>query len=135
VRLLSLNRLGIGLKTIKAKEIDNLAPAELASRRRAKRNMEKNQMVVRKRVEGQVEYNDGDFAEVQTIGIEGIEKNLLLETIQIHRGDTQDTPQEFRHRFPVGVRLAVLTTTEVTKKSVRRKSLPLAVLGCTAEEI
>ena len=34
-------------------------------------------MVVSKKVEGEVEYNDGDFAEVQTFGIEGIEKNLL----------------------------------------------------------
>jgi hypothetical protein len=79
-------------------------------------------MLTSKQVEGQVEYNDGEFAEIQTIGIEGIEKSLLLETIQIHRGDTQDTPEEFRHRFPVGVRLAVLTTTEVTKKRVRRTS-------------
>src|SRR5271157_276372 len=42
-------------------------------------------------------------------------------TIQIHRGDIQNTPEEFRHRFPVGVRLAVLTTTEVTKKSEERR--------------
>jgi hypothetical protein len=79
-------------------------------------------MLTSKRVEGRIEYNDGEFAEVQTIGIEGIEKNLLLETIQIHREDTQDTPEEFRHRFPVGVRLGILTTTEITKKRVRRPS-------------
>jgi hypothetical protein len=32
--------------------------------------------------------DDGELAEIQTVGIEGIEKNLLLETIQMHRGDT-----------------------------------------------
>ena len=42
-------------------------------------------MVVRKRVEVEVEYNDGEFAEVLTYGTEGIDKGLLLETIQIHR--------------------------------------------------
>jgi hypothetical protein len=42
--------------------------------------MEKTQMLTSKRVEGQVEYNDGQFAEVQTIGIEGIDEDLLLET-------------------------------------------------------
>ena len=42
-------------------------------------------MVIRKKVKGVVEFNDGDFAEVQTVGIEGIEKNLLLWKIQLHR--------------------------------------------------
>ncbi len=57
--------------------------------------MEQTQMVVRKRVEGRIEYNDGEFAEVQTVGIEGIEENLLLVTIQIHREDTlQDDRDE-----------------------------------------
>ncbi|HEY4930889.1 MAG TPA: hypothetical protein VII23_04895 [Terriglobales bacterium] len=86
-------------------------------------------MLASKRVAGEVEYNDGEFAEIQTIGIEGIEKNLLLETIQIHRGDTHDTPEEFQLRFPVGVRLCIVTTTEVTKKRVRRKSLPTSGAG------
>jgi hypothetical protein len=76
--------------------------------------MEKNQMIVRKRVEGQVEYNDGEFAEIQTIGIEGIEKDLWLDTIQIHRRDTEKTPDEFQGRFPVGMRLGIVTTTEIT---------------------
>jgi hypothetical protein len=72
------------------------------------------QMLTRKRVEGEVEYNDGEFAEIQTIGVEGIEKNLCLETIQIHRCDTENTPEEFQRRFPVGMRLGVMTTTEIT---------------------
>ena len=73
-------------------------------------------MVVRKTEAGEVHYNDGEFAfaEVQTVGIEGIEKNLLLETIQFHRCDTQDTPEGFQRRFPVGMRLGILTTTEIT---------------------
>lgn len=49
-------------------------------------------MLTSKRVEGEVEYNDGEFAEVMTIGIEGIEEGLLLETTQIHRYDTENTP-------------------------------------------
>jgi hypothetical protein len=40
--------------------------------------------------------------------------DLLLETIQIHREDTQDTPEEFRRRFPVGLMLTILTTTEIS---------------------
>ena len=51
-------------------------------------------MVVSKKVEGEVEHNDGEFAEVQTFGIEGIEKNLLLAIFQIHREDTNDTAEE-----------------------------------------
>ncbi len=70
-------------------------------------------MVTSKRVGGEVEYNDGEFAEVQTFGIEGIERDLLLETIQIHRGDTEDTPEEFQRRFPIGMRFTILTTTKI----------------------
>jgi hypothetical protein len=91
--------------------------------------MEETGMLTSKRVEGKVEYNDGEFAEIQTIGIEGVEKNLLLETIQIHRGDTQNTPAEFLRKFPVGMRVGVLTSTEVTKKRVRRTSLPASGVG------
>ena len=58
-------------------------------------------MVIRKKVKGVVEFNDGDFAEVQTVGIEGIEKNLLLWKIQLHRENTNDSRPEFQHRFAV----------------------------------
>jgi len=51
---------------------------------------EKTQVLSSKRVEGAVEYNDGEFAEVLTYGIEGIDKDLLLETIQIHPDDAAD---------------------------------------------
>src|SRR5271167_2526582 len=82
--------------------------------------MERTQMVIRKRVEGEVRYNHGDFAEVETIGIEGIEKDLWLDTIHIDCSQTEDTPEEFQHRFPVGMRLGILTIIEITKKRVRR---------------
>ncbi len=71
-------------------------------------------MIIRKRVEGEVRHNDGEFAEVMTNGIEGIEKGLLLETIQIHCSDTENTREEFQRRFPVGTRLSIVTNTEVT---------------------
>lgn len=75
---------------------------------------EKAQMFTSKRVEGEVEYNNGQFAEVITIGIEGIEEGLLLHTIQIHRSDTDDTPEAFQRRFPVGMRLKILTSTAIS---------------------
>jgi len=78
------------------------------------KNKGETQMIIRKRVEGEIECNDGEFAEVLTFGIEGIEKDLALETIQIHCDDTEDTPEEFQHRFPVGMRLGILTITEIT---------------------
>ena len=73
-------------------------------------------MKVRKRLAGEVQYNDGQFAEIQTVGTEGLEKNLLLDTIQLHREDTDDTPREFERRFPVGMRLDLWTTIEVIRR-------------------
>jgi hypothetical protein len=70
-------------------------------------------MLTSKRVEGEVEFNDGEFAEIQTIGIEGIEKDLWLDTVQIHRVDTENTPEEFQRSFRVGMRLGIVTTTEI----------------------
>jgi hypothetical protein len=83
--------------------------------------MERGLHFVRKRVEGEVQYNDGQFAEVQTNGIQGIATNLLLEILQIHREDTDDTESEFKHRFPVGMRLDVLTTTEMFAQPTNRR--------------
>lgn len=76
--------------------------------------MTKTKMVIRKRVEGEVLYNDGDFTEIQTYGVEGIEKDLLLETIQTHREDTSDTLEEFQRRFPIGMCLDITTIIEIT---------------------
>jgi hypothetical protein len=79
--------------------------------------MEKTRIVSQKRVHGEVELNDGEFAEIQTVGIEGIEKDLLLETIQIHRGDTSYSCEQFQDKFPAGSWLDICTTTEVTSKT------------------
>ena len=84
--------------------------------------MERGLHFVRKWIEGEVQYNDGQFAEVQTNGIQGIETNLLLETLQIHREDTDDTESEFKHRFPVGMCLDILTTTEIFAQPINRCS-------------
>jgi hypothetical protein len=73
-------------------------------------------MLTTKRLEGKVNYNDGSFAEVLTHGVGGIQKSLLLETIQLHREDTEDAPEQFQQRFPVGTILSILTTTEITTK-------------------
>jgi hypothetical protein len=73
---------------------------------------------INKKLRGPVEYNDGAFAEVQTLGVEGIEKNLLLATIQINRCEVGDAPEEFRHNFQVGMWLEVSATTEI--KALRR---------------
>lgn len=62
-------------------------------------------MIVTKKVEGEVDYNDGEFAEVRTIGIEEIKNGHWLGTMQIHRANTEYTPDEFRQRYPVGMRL------------------------------
>lgn len=79
--------------------------------------MDQTRMVVRKRVEGRIDYNDGEFAEVQIVGIEGIELGLWLETIQLHREDTNDTSDEFRRRFPQGMWLDILTITDITAQA------------------
>jgi hypothetical protein len=75
-------------------------------------------MVIRKRVDGEVKFNDGEFAEILTFGIEGIERDLALDTIQLHREDTGDTPEDFQRRFPVGMTLGILTIAEFAKKEL-----------------
>ena len=70
-------------------------------------------MIIAKKVAGDVDLNDGEFAEVTTIGVEVIEKDLLLDTFQIHREDTDDTPDQFRRRFSIGMRLDITTTTKI----------------------
>jgi hypothetical protein len=69
-------------------------------------------VTTRKEVRGEVLYNAGDFAEIQAIGTEGIERGLLLGTVQIHRSDTDDAVAEFQRRFKVGTRLHILATIE-----------------------
>ena len=72
-------------------------------------------------MEGQVEYNNGEFAEVVTIGVEGIEKGLWSDSIQISSCDTKETAEQFRDRFPVGARLRILTITEITRMPKNKK--------------
>jgi hypothetical protein len=79
--------------------------------------MNKTQIIIRKRVEGEIKYNDGEFADVQTNGIEGHEKNMLLDTIQIYRHDTSESSDEFRQRFLVGMWLDIVLTTEINPQS------------------
>jgi hypothetical protein len=77
--------------------------------------MGKIRIISQKRVHGEVEYNDGEFAEVQTVGIEGLEKDLLLETIQVHRNDTSYTREQFQQKLPVGSWLGICTTIKVRR--------------------
>jgi len=79
-------------------------------------------MIIAKKVEGEVDFNDGEFAEVKTIGIEGIEKDLWLDTFQIHREDTDDTPDQFRRRFSIGMRLDIVSTTSARSRPIRDRS-------------
>ena len=64
---------------------------------------------------GQVTYNDGEFAEVQLIAMEGLESGLLLETIQLHREETDKSTADFLRELACGTRLHVSITTEVTR--------------------
>ena len=77
-------------------------------------------MIATRTVEGLVEFNDGEFAEVQTYGIEGIEKDLLLRVVQICLRDTGNTSEEFQRRFPVGTRVEIVTSTEIVIKNSAR---------------
>ena len=72
-------------------------------------------LISRKPVHGEVEFNDGEFAEIQTVGIEGTEKDLLLQTIQLHRGNTGYSCEQFQQELPVGSWLTICTTIEVKR--------------------
>jgi hypothetical protein len=70
-------------------------------------------VTITKKVEGEVDCNDGEFARTKTIGIEGIENGLWLDTMTIERDTTEDTVEGFLQRFPVGTRLEIVTTTAI----------------------
>jgi len=38
----------------------------------------------------------------------------LLGAIQIYRCNTENMPEDFQRRFPVGARLSIVTSTEIT---------------------
>jgi hypothetical protein len=80
----------------------------------ANKNITSKTSVIRKKLRGQVQHNDGEFAEVQLVGIEGVEENLLGEIIQIHRCETENNSMEFGRQFPVGIWLDIMTATEIT---------------------
>ena len=84
--------------------------------------MSKIKLTIRKRAEGQVQCNKGDFAEIVTHGISGIDTGLILDTIQISRFDTNDEPEEFQRKFRVGALLKITTTVDVrsTSKTARQ---------------
>ena len=63
--------------------------------------MENTIAVTKKRVFGRVEFNDGWFAEIQTFGIEGVEKDILLDTIQVHPEEMTLSEEQFRQEFSV----------------------------------
>jgi hypothetical protein len=83
--------------------------------------MEKTSKVVRKRVQGRIDYNNGEFAEIQIVGTEGIEKDLWLDTIQIHREDTEDTPEAFKKRLPFGTVRRIFNSTQITAQDWGRR--------------
>jgi len=66
-------------------------------------------------------YNDVEFAEVETYGVEASEDDLFLQTIQLHIEDTTDTPEEFQQRFPVGAWLNISTITEYALVEQKRE--------------
>jgi hypothetical protein len=76
--------------------------------------VKKTRIVSQKRVRGEVEYNDGEFAEIQTVGIEASEKDLLLETIQVHREDTNFSCEQLQDKLPLASWVNICTTIEVT---------------------
>jgi hypothetical protein len=76
--------------------------------------METTRITSQTRVHGEVEFNDGEFAEIQTVGIEASETDLLLESIQVHREDTGYSCEQFRDKLPVGSWVDICTTIEVT---------------------
>jgi hypothetical protein len=69
----------------------------------------KTVIINRKQIEGVVESNDGDFAEIETNGIDGLEEGLLLETVTIERNETKETPEQFQRRLQVGMRVDIET--------------------------
>ncbi len=90
-------------------------------------------MVTTKTVLGEVQYNDGEFAEVETYGVDGIETGLILETIQIHRSDTNDGTKKFQRKFRVGTLLDITTTVEI--KPTSKTAHDLDELNHAADEV
>jgi hypothetical protein len=71
--------------------------------------MYKTHIINRQQIEGEVQSNDGDVAEIQTNGIEGIEEDLLLDTIEIVRDETKETPEQFQRTLQIGMWVDIIT--------------------------
>jgi hypothetical protein len=80
-----------------------------------------NKMIIRKSVAGHVIYNDGDLAEIELVGVEGVEKNLVLDTMQVSIYETTDTKEQFLRRFPADMWLNMTLTTGITPYRQQRK--------------
>lgn len=63
----------------------------------------------------QVVFNNGQFAEIETYGIEGIETGLFLDTIQVDRGEAASDTRNFKRNFRRGTCLEITTTTEISR--------------------
>jgi hypothetical protein len=77
--------------------------------------MERSSVTIQKRVEGQVVFNNGQFAEIETYGIDGIETGLFLDTIQVDRGATASDMRNFKRTFRRGTCLEISTTLEISR--------------------
>ena len=66
-----------------------------------------NSTIIERRELGRVSFNDGDFAELEISGTEGVEEGIFLETIQVSRDDTGQTVQDFLRSFIVGTEFNV----------------------------
>jgi hypothetical protein len=80
-------------------------------------------MVIKKNVLGQVLYNAGWFADIGTIGLEGMDTGLMLDEIQISCYDTNDEEEEFQQKFRVGTLLDITTTVEIKLSSKTDRDL------------
>jgi hypothetical protein len=79
--------------------------------------LEEKTMVNTQQVLGQVQYNDGEVAEIQTWGLDGMHTGLPLERIQQERDDTDDEAEDFQHKVRVGALLDITTTVEIKPSS------------------
>jgi hypothetical protein len=89
--------------------------------------MNTNGVLFQRDKQGQVEFNDGDFAEVQLyveldagMGYEGI-------AIQIHREDTDLERDEFSRRFAAGCWIKISEHLHITSDYHEKKFCPQRV--------
>jgi hypothetical protein len=86
-------------------------------------------MMTHKRLEGTVEYNNVDFAEIQTIGTEGPEKGDFLWIPSKLASPTPRTPLSLERRLPVGIWLEIWTTMTGAGRGVEWRHVPNPLLA------